>query len=162
MVAFYLMALRHRLDRAHKASHRQTNAVKHGKAFLRSLAAEQKQIEWSIACASQGRPAIPWLREQQETLGRIDEAQNQISLLLPALSFDVDPDYEPIRLIAARAQEAWRETNGGRAPRSANAKDPLCRFVVMALTAIGEVRSAAEVAEVLRGRRRKPKDGQKP
>jgi hypothetical protein len=39
--------------------------------------------------------------------------------------------------------------------RSYNPDDPLCRFVVAALTAIGQQRSAAEVSEVLRGRRRK-------
>jgi hypothetical protein len=154
MLATYLIMLSHR-DKSQETPSGQTKIVRDGKRFLRSLAAEREQIEKLVSLALQGRPARPWLLEQREILAQIDETHRHIVALLPALSPKPYPERDPIRLLAARAQEAWKETNGGRAPRSPNPDDPLCRFVVAALTAIGQQRSAAEVSEVLRGRRRK-------
>jgi hypothetical protein len=82
--------------------------------------------------------------------------------LLPALSSSRDANRDPIRLLASAAQQAWAEANDGRAPRSKNPDDPLCRFLVEALAAANLKRSRAEISEVLRGRRRKQKDGQNP
>jgi hypothetical protein len=65
---------------------------------------------------------------------------------------------DPIRQIAACAQEAWEETNGGRAPRSKNPDDPLCRFVEEAMKLIEQPCSAATVSAVLRNRRRNRRD----
>lgn len=158
IVAFYLMALRHP-EKDQKKPARQTKVVRHGKLFLHHLLAERRQIKKWISLASKGRPALPWLQEQRETLARIDQTHRHIVALLPALFPKPCPERNPIRLLAARAQEAWAETNGGRAPRSTNPDDPLCRFVVAALTAIDQQRSAPAVSEVLRGRRRKPKKG---
>jgi hypothetical protein len=154
MLATYLIMLR-RLDKGHDTRSGQTKIVRDGKRFLRSLAAEREQIEKLISLVSQGRPARPWLLEQREILAQIDETHRHIVALLPALAQKPYPERDPIRLLAARAKEAWKEVNGGRAPRSYNPDDPLCRFVVAVLTAIGQQRSAAEVSEVLRGRRRK-------
>jgi hypothetical protein len=158
MVATYLMALRYR-DKDHEAPTGQTKVDRYARLFLHHLLAERRQIEKLISIASRGNPALPWLREQQGILARIDETSRQIEWLLSDLLPIPNPFREPIRLLAARAQEAWAETNGGRAPRSTNPDDPLCRFVVAALTAIDQQRSAAAVSEVLRGRQRKPKDG---
>ena len=67
---------------------------------------------------------------------------------------------DPIRQIEAVATQAWQETNDGRAPRSANPDDPLCKFIVETLAEIGQRTSANEVSDVLRGRRRKRREGQ--
>jgi hypothetical protein len=154
MLATYLIMLSHR-DKSQETPSGQTKIVRDGKRFLRSLAAEREQIEKLVSLALQGQPARPWLLEQREILAQIDQTHRHIVALLPALPPKLYPERDPIRLIAARAQEAWKEANAGRAPRSPNPDDPLCRFVVAALTAIGQQRSAAEVSEVLRGRRRK-------
>ena len=154
MLATYVIMLRH-LDKGQDTPSGQTKIVRDGKRFLRSLAAEREQIERLVSLTLQGRPRRQWLLEQREILAQIDETHRHIVALLPALSPKPYPERDPIRLLAARAKEAWKEANGGRAPRSLNPDDPLCRFVVEALTAIGQQRSAAEVSEVLRGRRRK-------
>jgi hypothetical protein len=136
----------------------QAKVVRYGKLFLHHLAAERWQIENWISVASKGSPNRPWLLKQQELRSQIDEARRHVEALLPAFSWR--PDQDPIRLIAARAQEAWEEANNGRAPRSTNPHGPLCRFLGPALTAIGQQRSPEAVGKVLRGRRRNPKGGQ--
>jgi hypothetical protein len=159
MVALYLTALHQNPKRPKKAVGGQTSkAVASGKTFLRHLESERRQIEASVAFVGQeaaagGRPAVGWLREQQELLDRIHQISSSIEWLLPILS---PPKRDPIRQIAEVAKQAWEEGNKGRAaPRSNNPDDPRCRFVVAALHLIGQERSAAEVSEVLRGRRRK-------
>lgn len=154
MIAFYLMMFRHEVKDT-EAPLWQTTAVKDGTRFLRSLAAERELIERLVSLALQGRPARPWLIEQQDILSQIDQTERHVEALLTALLPKPYRERDPIRLLAARAQEAWAESNDGRAPRSTNPDDPLCRFVLEALTAIDRRCSAAEVSEVLRGRRRK-------
>jgi hypothetical protein len=155
MVAFYLLGLRDTPQKHDK----QPKAVRYGKLFLYHLSAERRQVEYWIALYSQGQPVEFWFRRDQELLEKIDEAQRSVETLLPALSPKRDAR-DPIRQVAAAAKQAWGETNGGRAPRSTNPDGPLCRFLAGALAKIGQERSAAEISEVLRSRRRKPRGGQ--
>jgi hypothetical protein len=155
MVALYLLGLRDN-PRQHDE---QPKAVRYGTLFLRHLSAERRQVEYWIALYRQGQPVEFWLRRDQELLEKIDQAQRSVEALLPVLSPKRDVR-DPIRQVAAAAKQAWGDTNGGRAPRSTNPDGPLCRFLAAALAKIGQERSAAEISEVLRGRRRKPKSGQ--
>jgi hypothetical protein len=134
--------------------------IRSGQLFLRHLATERRQVEYWISLLSQGRPVEYWFRKNQELLKQIDQTRECIESLLPALSPEQD-ERDPVRQIAAVAKEAWSESNGGRAPRSTNPKDPLCRFVAAALSEIGQSMSTWEVGDVLRSQRRIPKDGQK-
>lgn len=156
MVAFYLMALRSN----HRKRHRKPEVVRSGELFLRYLAAERRQAEYWISLSSQGQPVEHWFRKQQELLTQIDQTQHCIEALLPALWPEHD-ERDLVRQVATVAKAAWEETNSGRPPRSTNPDDPLCRFVAVALAEIDQRISAAEVSEILRGRRRRPKDGQK-
>jgi hypothetical protein len=155
--AFYLMAFRHPVEDETPDTRKQ--AIKHGKLFLRYIAPERRQIEAMVSLASRGRSFGNWLEEYRELLFQIDEARRHIEALLPALSPDRDAKPDPIRKLASCALEAWAETNGGNAPRSPKVDAPLCRFLVSALAATRLNRSPATISEVLRGRRRKPKDG---
>jgi hypothetical protein len=158
MVAGYMMGFRHPVEDKTPDSRKQ--AIKYGKLFLHHIAPEYRQIEAMVSLASRGQPFGNWIEEYREMLFRIEETRRHIEALLLALSPDRDAKRDPIRTIASAAQQAWAEVNDGRSPISPNPEHPLCRFVVPALTAIGQQRSAAEVSEILRGRRRKPKDGQ--
>jgi hypothetical protein len=158
-VAFYLMAVRSHREISPNKPAGQTKASRYGKLFLHHLAAERSEIASWIALLEQGRPVKFWLRRYQELARQIDQIRHDIEALLPSLMLPRD-ERDPVRLIAAVAKEAWEETNGGRSPRS-NPDDPLCRFVTAALVEIGQHHSAASVSAVLRGRRRKPKEGQK-
>jgi hypothetical protein len=160
MVAFYLASLRSHRKTPHKKSAGQTIASRYGNLFLTHLAAEREKIACWIALAEQGEPVKFWFQHYQELLCRIDQLRQDIETLLPALILPRD-QRDPIRLIAKVAKAAWEGTNAGRAPRSTNPDDPLCRFVLAALKEIGQHCSAASVSEVLRSRRRKLKDGQK-
>jgi len=160
-VAFYLMALRSHPEKFRKKPAAQTKATRYGKLFLHHLAAERTETAYWIALLRQGRPVEIWLRRHQELLSRIDQMRHDIEALLPALTLPSD-ERDPIRVIAEVARAAWEETNSGRAPRSTNPDDPLCRFVTAALAEIGQYHSAASVSAVLSGRRRKPKGGRKP
>ena len=113
-----------------------------------------------IVLASRGQPFGNWFEEYQTVLFQIDEARRHIEAVLPALSPKRDAKPDPIRHLAACAKEAWAETNDGRYPLSANSDDPLCRFLFPVLAAIGLRLSPAAISDILRGRRRKPKDGQ--
>jgi hypothetical protein len=160
-VAFYLMALRSHREMFPNKPLRQTKAIRYGKLFLHHLAAERQEPAYWIALSEQGRPVKFWLRRYQELLCRIDRVRAEIETLLAALTLPRD-ERDPIRVIAEAAKAAWKETNSGRTPRSTNPEDPLCKFVVEALQEIGQYHRAASVSAVLSGRRRKPKDGQKP
>jgi hypothetical protein len=138
----------------------QTKAIRYGKLFLHHLAAERREAADWIALAEQGRPVKFWLRRYQEQLCRIDRVRQEIEALFPALTLPRDLR-DPIRVIAETAKAAWEETNNGQAPRSANPKGPLCKFVVEALQEIGQHHTSASVSAVLRERRRKPRGGQK-
>jgi hypothetical protein len=159
MVAFYLMVLRSHLETFPKKPAEEV--IKCGRRFLRLLAAEREEVAAWFPHPSQARLVAGWFRKQQKLLGRIDRMRQDIESLLPALTeHDVR---DPIHLVAAVAKQAWEETNPARgAPRSPNLDDPVCKFVVAAWQEIGQHHSSASVAEVLRGRRRKPKEGQKP
>ena len=159
-VGFYLMALRGHREMFQSKKFGQTKAIRYGKLFLHHLAAERREAANWVALAEQGQPAEFWLRRYQEILCRIDQVRPDFEALLQVLRLPHD-ERDPVRLIAAIAKEAWGETNGGRAPRSPNPDDPLCRFITGALAEIGQHHSAASVSAVLRGLRRKPKDGQK-
>ena len=156
MVASYLMAFRSNP----RKRRRKPEAVRSGERFLRHLAAERRQAEDWISLFSQAQPVEYWFRKQQELLAQIDQTQQCIESLLPALWPELD-ERDPVCQIAEAAKAAWQKTNSGGPPRSTNPDDPLCRFVVAALAEIGQRISAAAVSEVLRGRRRKPKGGQK-
>jgi hypothetical protein len=156
MVAITLMSFRSNP----RKRHRKPKAVRSGELFLRHLAAERRVAEYWISLYSQGRPVEYWFRRTQELLAQIDQTQQCIESLLPAL-WPKHDERDPVRQVAEAAKAAWGETNSRGPPRSTNPDDPLCRFIVAALAEIGQHISAAEVSEVLRGRRRKPKDGQK-
>jgi hypothetical protein len=158
-VAFYLIALRSHREMFPNKPPGQTKAIRYGKLFLHHLAAERREPAYWVALAEHGRPVKFWLRCYQELLCRIDRVRPEIEALLAALTLPRD-ERDPIRAIAGVAKAAWEETNDGRAPRSTNPDDPLCGFVTAALAEIGQHHSAASVSAVLRGRRRKPKEGQ--
>jgi hypothetical protein len=153
-VAFYLLALRY----TPQEHHQQPKTVRHGKLFLHHLLAERRRVEYWVALYSKGEPVESWFRRDQELLKNIDQAQRSVEALLPALS-PIRDVRDPIRQIAAVAADAWKEANDGRAPRSTNPDDPLCKFVAAALEEIGQKLSPAAVSDVLRGRRRKPRKG---
>jgi hypothetical protein len=159
MLAFYLLMLRQNPEKDRQKPAGQIKVVRDGNRFLRSLTAERQEIENALSLARQGRPALPWLREQEEILAQITETSQHIASLLPLLWPRYDPYRDPIKLLAERAKEAWRETNEGTAPLATKPDGPLCRFVFSALRKIGRGRSAAEVSEVLRGRRRNQRVG---
>lgn len=150
MVALYLMALHQNTKRP------KTKVVVFGKAFLRHLKAERRDIEWWVchASAPQVRVVACWLPGKQELLDRIDQTIQNIEWMLPRL--ETHNSYrEPIRQIAACARQAWEDTNNERAPSSKKPDAPLCLFVVAALRLIKQERAAELVSAVLRGRRRK-------
>jgi hypothetical protein len=160
MIALYLMALHQNPRRPKKTvghNEQTSKVVASGTTFLRHLEAERREIEVWVGFAQDAaaawRPAVGWLREQRKLLDLIQETSCSIASMLRILS---PAKREPIGQIAAVATQAWEEASSGRAaPRSTNPNAPLCRFVVAALKLIGQQRSAAEVSEVLRGRRRK-------
>lgn len=158
MVAFYLMVFRYPLDDETPDTRKQ--AIKHGKLFLRYIEPERRQKEAALSLASRGRPLGNWMQEYREILFRIDEARRHLEALFPALSPKRDAKPDPIRRLASIAKEAWAETNGGKPPRSTNPDGPLCRFLIPALAAAGLSLSPWAISDVLRGRRRKSKDGQ--
>jgi hypothetical protein len=160
-VAFHLMALRSHFETFPKEPAEQKEVIKCGRRFLRLLAAEREEVAAWFSQFPQARPVAGWFRRQQELLGQIERMRQDIQSLLRALTPQYD-QRDPIREIARVAKAAWKETNGGCAPRSPNPDDPLCKFVQAALNEIGRHHSSASVAEVLRRRRRKPKAGQKP
>ena len=162
MVALYLIALHQNPRRPKKTvghNEQTSKVVTSGKTFLRHLRAERREIEARVAfvdaqdAAAAWRPVIGWLRDQAKFLDLIDQTRCSIKSILRILS---SAKREPIRQIAAVATQAWEEANNRRAPpRATNPNAPLCQFVVAALKLIGQQRSAAEVSEVLRSRRRK-------
>jgi hypothetical protein len=160
-VAFYLMALRSHREMFPKKPAEQAKAIRYGKLFLHHLAAERQEAADWLALMEQGQPVAFWLRRYQEQLCRIDRVRQEIEALFIALTLPRDVR-DPIRVIAEAAKAAWDGANSGRSPRSTSADGPLCRFVTAALAEIGQHQSPAAVSEVLRGRRRKPKGGQKP
>ena len=160
-VAFYLMALRSNFEIFPKKPAEQKEVIKCGRRFLRLLATEREEVAAWFSQFPQARPVAGWFRRQQELLGRIDQMRQDIEALLPALTPQHD-QRDPIREIARVAKATWEETNARGAPRSPNLDGPLCKFVVAALQEIGQHHNPASVAEVLRRRRRKPKEGQKP
>jgi hypothetical protein len=159
--AIYLIAFR---ESAKSANNEQRDsrkdAIRYGKLFLKHIEPERRRIEKMISAASHGTPYGDWLPQYQDRLRRIEEIRGHMAVLLPALSPDLDHKWDPIRKLASIAQEAWERANNGRSPRSKNPDDPLCLFLVKALTAIGEGRSPAEITEVLRRRRRTRPGGQ--
>jgi hypothetical protein len=130
-------------------------ARKYGKLFLHHIEPKRRELEARLRLAALGTPAPGWLEEWKELAFLIDEIRRHMKVLLPALTPKPDAGEDPVRKLAALAQEAWAETNGGLAPSSANADDPLVKFLVPALTAIGHGRTPAAVSDVLRGRRRR-------
>ena len=133
---------------------------KSGRDFRRDLKVERPEVASMVSFAA--HPGVQvvrqeWLREQQELLERIDQTLDNIDWLLARL-VPQESYRDPIRQIAACAQQAWEKTNGGRAPKAKNKDDPLCRFVVEALKLIEQQKSAATVSAVLRERRRKRRD----
>lgn len=155
MVALYLLGLRDTSQEKDK----KPKSVRYGKLFLHHLLAERRQVEYWITLYSKGQPVEFWSRRDQKLLERIDQTQRSVEALLPALSPKYD-ERDPVRQIAAVATTAWQETNGGKAPRGKNPDDPLCKFVVAALSEMGQRISPAEVSDILRGRRRRQKEGQ--
>jgi hypothetical protein len=153
-----MMAFRERVDDEKPDTRKK--AIKHGKLFLRYIEPERRMIEGMVMLASRGRPFGNWFEEYQTVLFQIDAARRHIEAVLPALSPKRDAKPDPIRRLASCAKEAWAETNGGRAPRSTNPDDPLCRFLVPALAEIGLAITPRAISDILRGRRRRPKDGQ--
>jgi hypothetical protein len=150
MVAFYLTSLR---ENPKKQS---PKFARSAKAFRRDIEAERREIEWWICLARSPQVEVigGWLPEQHQLLNRIDQTLQNIEWMLPRL-MPQDSYRDPIRQIAACAQQAWRETNNGRAPKSKNPDAPLCVFVAAALRLIKQERAAETVSAVLRGRRRK-------
>lgn len=162
-VAGYLMAL----SQQHKNQNKprgQTKTVEYGNKFLRQIKIERDRIQRLVSFLQQPglKPVDYWFSRYQRILIQIDEIQRGVDELLPEFSWRPDPDQHRYRKLAAAAREAWRETNNGKAPRSKNFNDPVCRFVVAALAGINENVSPATVSEVLRGRRRIAGGGQKP
>jgi hypothetical protein len=150
MVAMYLTACRENPKKP------KPKLARSGKAFRRDLEAERREIEWWVCLARSPQVEVigRWLPEQRELLDRINQTLQNIEWMLPRL-MPQDSYRDPIRLVAACAQQAWRGTNNGRAPKSKNPNAPLCVFVVAALRMIKQERAAETVSAVLRGRRRK-------
>jgi hypothetical protein len=161
MVAGLLMALRHNRVDDKKPGSTGGSAHRYGKLFLRHLTLERPKFGAMDILASQDPGLGEWFQEyQKEILFRIDETRRHIEALLPVLSPRRDAIWDPPRDLASAAQKAWADANDGRYPRSTNPDDPLCRFLVPALAEIGLVITPRAISDILRGRRRKPKDGQ--
>jgi hypothetical protein len=150
--AFYLLAFRDSAD--DKEPDHRKEAIRYGRLFLHHIKPERRHIERMISAASRGTPFGDWLQQYQDMLSRIDEIQRHMDELLPALSPKQDAKPDVIRKLASVAQEAWAGANEGRYPRSTNPNDPLCRFLVEALKAIGQERTPAAISKVLKGLRR--------
>jgi len=151
MVAIYLMALQQNPKKP------ESKAVGSGEAFRRELEAERAEIAAMVSLAHSPQTRWvkeDWLREQQELLDRIDQTLQNIEWMRPRL-VPQDAYRDDIRQIAACAQQAWAETNNGRAPKSRNPDDPLCQFTVAALRLIKHDRVAWTVSAVLYNKRRK-------
>lgn len=162
LVATYLVFLTHPITGKSGPS-TPTKAVKYGKLFLKHLACERRQISrlLEISRTPGVRSSLYWVDAWERALNHIDETRHNVELLLPIFPQKKDLDDDPFRKIGSLAREAWSEANGGQAPRATNPDSPLCRFVVAALEGIAKKHSPATVSEVLRGRRRPAKDGQR-
>jgi hypothetical protein len=157
LISFYLMLFQFCIDPADndKQADSRRKAFNYGNRFLDHIEPKRRELEAQLCLAARGTPARPWLEEWKDLAFRIDEIRRHMKVLLPALSPKRDVREDPVRKFATLAQEAWAETNGGRAPRSKNADDPLVKFLVPALTAIGHGRTPAAISDILRDRRRR-------
>jgi len=161
MIAGWLMMLRHNRVNDKKPASTKSSAYRYGKLFLNHLTLLRPKFGAMETFASQDPGLGEWYQEyQKEILFRIDETRRGIEALLPVFSPRRDAIWDPPRDLASAARKAWADANDGRYPRSNNPKDPICLFLVPALTEIGLRLSPDAISDILRGRRRKPKDGQ--
>jgi hypothetical protein len=161
MVAGLLMAIRYNRGDDENPGSTGRLAYKYGKLFLRHLRLQRPRFGAMETLAAPDPGLGEWFQEyQKEVLSRIDETREHIEALLPVLSPRRYAIWDPPRDLRLAAQKAWADANDGRYPRSTNPKHPLCRFLAPALAEIGLAISPAEIGEILRDRRRKPKDGQ--
>jgi hypothetical protein len=160
MVAGRMMALRYKRVDNKEPDGTGSLAHKYGKAFLHQLMLQRPKFGAMDTLASQDPGLGEWFEEyQKEVLFRIDETRQHIEALLPVLSPRRDAIWDPPRDLATAAKKAWADANDGRYPRSRKPDAPLSRFLVPALAEIGFRRSPATISEILRDRRRTPKDG---
>jgi hypothetical protein len=127
-------------------------AIKYGRTFLKHLAQEQEIAQLNLRLSIAVKSDAP-RKEAEMILFHMEGAKRHLEYLFNELSPKRRPKNEPIRWLADLAQDLWRETNGGQAPRSKKADGPICRFLVPVLKAIHRNPSPATIAEALRGRR---------
>jgi hypothetical protein len=124
--------------------------VKHGRILLKHLEVERRSIERLNRVSS----AFNFDGARQEadiTLFHMDEAKRHLECLFNRLSSKRSPKNDWIRWLADLAQELWKETNGGQAPRSKKAEGPFCRLLLPVLKAIHLNPSPATIEAALRG-----------
>jgi hypothetical protein len=137
--------------RARKGAHKSATALQlHLKPLRRKLEILISDI-WEPAALQET------LAHYNKELELLDAAEKAAVALLPALArppIATLADYEPIRVIADKAQEAWASANDGKAPTGKGEENPLVKLVVglFGLVEIGYTPST--VSAVLRDRRR--------
>jgi hypothetical protein len=154
MVAFYILLLR---DQEIKASDERRLIVTPAKALLKAVEPKYREAKYFMELASRpgSQPASFWVKHYKKVLSQIDEVCEKINDLILLLSEVPHVDWEPIRKLAAVAQQAWVEANNGRFPRSFNPDNPLCKFLSPALEAMNKKCAPTTISSILRNRRRR-------
>jgi hypothetical protein len=127
-------------------------AIKYGRTFLKHLAQSRESIKLGLRVAI-ARNYDEKRKEFESTLFHMKEVERHSEYLFDRLSPQRSSKNQSIRWLSNFAQHLWREANGGRAPRSKNADDPIVQLIVLVLTAIHREPIPATIAEALRGRR---------
>ena len=144
---------RHPNQKPRLAACKSAVALLHHLEPLRQTLADRVSENEDLLLSSEP-PALVLL--YKERLDLLDAAVKSVEALVPALReppIAPWPDGKPVQFIAQRAQEAWAEANGGKAPRGRNPDDPLVKFVVKALSLIGINKAPSTVSARLKGLR---------
>jgi hypothetical protein len=181
LIAVQLAALGRRAEYQRPRDERAASAAevtRYGKLFLHHLKSLREEIRAAVADANYPTQAeapigaspspLPWRRTAEYateslegdprravwklTLAQIETAGREVEELLMYLEGLPRPGEHPVRALAAAAQAAWAAANDGKWPTGANPDDPVVRFVVSALAAIGQDKPPATVGDILRGR----------
>jgi hypothetical protein len=128
-------------------------AIKYGRTFLKHLARERETIELGLRVNIAFKLDDEARRQSESTLFHIQEAKRHLEYLFDLLSHKRSPKNDWIRWLADSAQDLWRETNAGQAPRSKKADGPICRLLLPVFKAIHRNPSPGTVKGALRGRR---------
>jgi hypothetical protein len=128
-------------------------AVKHGRTFLKHLAQERETIELGLRVNIAFKLDEETRQKSESTLFHMREVEQHLEYLFDVLSPKRSPKNDWVRWLADLAQDLWRETNDGRAPRSKKADGPICRLLLPVLKAIHRNPSPRSIEAALRGRR---------